>query len=150
MIDKKLHIFIDSVVNYFNHMGSNIEATVGSPYLIDSVDHINSDYTGCITVTGAFQGFCYFATPTILIKHLIMSLGESDTSEEMMLDAVGEVANTLSGNARESLGKDFIISVPEVVKGQPQEDQQHKEQRVYAIPITWKSYKAVLAVCLYQ
>jgi len=150
MIDKKLHIFIDGIVNYFNHIGSDIEAKVGSPYLINTVDQIKSDYTGCITVTGTYQGFCYFSAPTILIKHLIMSLGETDTSDDMMMDTVGEVANTLSGNARETLGSDFIISVPDVIKGPPQHDVKHSEQRIYAIPINWKSYKAQLGVCLYQ
>lgn len=150
MIDQKLHIFIDGAVNYFNHTGSDIEAKVGSPYLIDSMQQINSDYTGCISLSGAYQGFCYFSAPKILLKHLIMSIGLTDTSEEMMLDAVGEVANTLSGNARKFLGKDFIISVPEVVKGSPKKDNRHNDQRIYAIPINWKSYRAMLAVCLYQ
>jgi len=150
MIDKNLHTFIDGAVNFFNHTGTDVAAKVGSPYLIDSVSQINSDYTGCITVSGAYQGFCHFSAPKILLKHLIMSLGETDTSEEMLIDTVGEVANTLSGNAREYLGKDFIISVPEVVKGQAKKDQPHDEQRIYAIPINWHSYKATLAVCLYQ
>lgn len=150
MIDKKLHIFIDGIVNYFNHLGSNVEAKVGSPYLINSMDRINSDYTGSISVTGSYQGFCYFSAPTILLKHLIMSLGETDTSDEMILDTVGEVANTLSGNARETLGSDFIISVPNIIKGPPQHDQNHSDQRIYTIPINWNSYRAQLGVCLYQ
>jgi len=150
MIDQNLHVFIDGIVNYFEHAGSGTETKVGSPYLIDSYDQIHSDYTGCISVSGEYEGFCHFAAPTILMKHLIMSLGESDTSDEMVLDAIGEVANTLSGNARKFLGKDFIISVPEVIKGQPKNDEQHSGQRIYAIPINWKSYKATLAICLYQ
>ena len=150
MIDQKIHIFIDGVVNYFKYANSGVEATVGSPYLIDSVEQIGSDYTGRVSVSGAYEGFCCFTAPTILLKHLIMSLGESDTSDEMVMDAVGEVANILSGNAREHLGKDFIISVPEVIRGKPYGDSQCSEQRVYAIPINWKSYRALLAVCLYQ
>jgi len=150
MIDQKLHIFIDGAMNYFQHTGTAVEAKIGSPYLIQSMENVNSDYTGCISVSGDYQGFCYFSAPKILLKHLIMSLGETDTSEDMMLDAVGEVANTLSGNAREFLGKDFIISVPEVIRGQPKKDQLHAEHRIYAIPINWNSYKAILAVCLYQ
>jgi len=150
MIDKKLHIFIDGAVNYFNHTYGDVEAQVGSPFLIKTMSCISGDYTGCITITGAYQGFCYFSAPKVLLKHLILSLGESDTSEEMMLDAVGEIANTLSGNARAYLGKDFIISVPEVIKGSPQTENNHSEQRIYAIPINWNSYKAILTVCLYQ
>ena len=149
MIDKNLHTFIDGAINFFNHTGSDVAAKVGSPYLIDSTSKINSDYTGCITVSGEYQGFCNFSAPKILLKHLIMSLGETDTSEEMLIDTVGEVANTLSGNARESLGKNFIISVPKVVKGYP-DGATSTNQRVYVIPINWHSYKATLSVCLYQ
>ena len=150
MIDKNLHTFIDGAVNFFNHTGSDIAAKVGSPYLVDSADQINSDYTGCITVSGAYQGFCHFSAPKILLKHLIMSLGETDTSEKMLIDTVGEVANTLSGNAREFLGKDFIISVPEVIKGHLGNTSFNDNQRIYVIPINWNSYKATLSVCLYQ
>ena len=149
MIDKNLHIFIDSAVNYFEHTMTQNKAQVGTPYLIDSMDQIKTDYTGCINVSGAYDGFCHFAATDSLLRYLMISLGETDTSDEMMLDAVGEVANTLSGNARESLGKDFIISVPDVVKGQPVNDPVHDDHRIYAIPIRWKSYKAVLAVCLH-
>jgi len=150
MIDKNIHIFIDSVVNYFEHTATQIKAQVGTPYLIDSIDQIRTEYTGCINVSGAYDGFCHFAATGSLLKYLMSSLGETDTSDEMMLDTVGEVANTLSGNARESLGNEFIISVPEVVKGSPINNHLHDDHRVFVIPIRWKSYKAVLAVCLHK
>ena len=152
MIEKNLHVFIHSVVNYFEHTDTTpqAKAQVGTPYLINSMDQVRTDYTGCINVTGVYNGFCHFTATGPLLKNLMMSLGETDTSDEMMLDAVGEVANTLSGNARESLGKDFIISVPEVVRGLPANDPEHEDHRIYAIPIRWKSHNAVLAVCLHQ
>ena len=65
MIDKNLHTFIDGAVNFFNHTGTDVAAKVGSPYLIDSVSQINSDYTGCITVSGAYPvSYTHLTLPT--------------------------------------------------------------------------------------
>jgi len=146
-MEQTLNVFIDGIVRYFQHT-SHKEVDIGSPYLIDSQPGVINDYTAVITISGAYQGCCYFTAPSILLKHLILSTGESDTSEEMVIDATGEVANTLTGNARESLGSDFIISVPKVIKGAPSEHAFPYQQRAYAIPISWKSYKALLGICL--
>lgn len=146
MIEQNLNVFIDSTVNYFNHTNT-VPAKVGSPFLVKSAEEIRGDYTGIIAISGAYNGVCYFIAPTALLRHLMMSLGEYDVSEHMLLDTVGEVANTLSGNARRELGNNFIISVPKVIKGIPQEDVE-QESRMYAIPISWKSYRATLGVNL--
>ncbi len=146
MIEKRLRVFLDAIVHYFNHTTVK-SVEVGTPYLIDSIDEVSSDYTGVISISGAFEGVCYFTAPNILLKHLVLSIGETDTSEQMLVDAVGEVANTLSGNARRDLGKDFIISVPRVIKGVPDLNTD-AAGRTYAIPIIWNSYKATLGVCL--
>jgi chemotaxis protein CheX len=147
MIEKKLQVFIDGIVNYFNHT-SDKSIAVGVPYLLSLDESIPGDYTGVISISGAYTGCCYFTAPTILLKHLVMSLGEKDTSEAMLLDAAGEVANTLSGNARKQLGRDFIISVPTVIRGAHQVIDVPEQQRIYAIPIQWHAYKALLGVCL--
>jgi chemotaxis protein CheX len=146
MIEQNLSVFIDSTINYFNHTNT-VPAKVGSPFLVESADELRGDYTGVISISGAYAGVCYFTAPTALLRHLMMSLGEYDTSESMLLDTVGEVANTLSGNARRELGNNFIISVPKVVKGIP-EDSVASESKMYAIPISWKSYRATLGVNL--
>jgi len=86
---------------------------------------------------------------TSLLRHLILSVGETDTSEIMMLDAVGEVANTLSGNARKELGGGFNISAPHITKGLPTIETVGEGHRIYAIPIQWKSYRAMLGVSLH-
>ncbi len=147
MIEQKLQIFIDSIVNYFNHT-SDKSVEVGVPYLLAPDDVIPGDYTGVISISGAYSGCCYFTAPTILLKHLVISIGEKDTSESMLLDAAGEVANTLSGNARKQLGSDFIISVPTVIRGVHRVSDVPDNQRIYAIPIQWHSYKALLGICL--
>jgi chemotaxis protein CheX len=72
---------------------------------------------------------------------------ETDCSEETILDLVGEVANTISGNARRDFGKSFVISVPTVVAHDP-EKVMTPHQRCYVIPINWRAHSAKLVVCL--
>ena len=147
MKEQNLKVFIDCIVNYFRHTNEPT-VKVGSPYLIKDINEISADYTGTIAISGAYEGACHFTAPSALLRHLILSVGESDTSEMMMEDAVGEVANTLSGNARRELGHEFIISSPKVSKGIPPELNRKTSDRIYAIPINWKSYKATLGVHL--
>ncbi len=147
MKEEKLKIFIDSIVKYFHYAGQT-SVKIGSPFLIKDIKEVTADYTGTISISGDYQGACYFTAPSALLKHLILSIGEVDTSDSMMQDAVGEVANTMSGNARRRLGKKFIISTPKVSKGAPFVVDKKSDAHIYAIPINWKSYKATLGIHL--
>lgn len=149
MKEEKLKIFINSVTGFFNRT-NDTDVSVGSPYLTESISDMSSDYTGVIAISGEYAGECYFSAPKVLLRHLILSLGETDTSESMMLDTVGEVANTLSGNARKKLGHNFIISTPRIIKGAVKRPKQESGDRIYVIPLRWKSYKAALGIWLQQ
>lgn len=147
MSEKNLQVFIDGVVRYFN-LTANNELRVGTPYLAPNQQATALDYTGIINITGSNEGCVYFTAPRIMLKHLILSLGESDTSEPLLLDLVGEVANTISGNARRELGRNFVISVPVVVPGAPTASHLPDNRRSYVIPVTWRSYHAAVVICL--
>ncbi len=147
MIEKKLQVFINSLVNYFAHT-NDADVQVGSPFLTSSIHDIKADYTAMIAISGKYTGVCYFMAPKVLVKHLILSLGDDDMSDQMIEDTVGEVANTLSGNARKELGRDFIISVPKVIQGVPKDVPTDGDSRLYAIPFKWKAYSAMLGVSL--
>ena len=54
-----------------------------------------------------------------MLTVLLMRMQETDCSEETILDLVGEVANTISGNARRDFGKNFVISIPTVIAREP-------------------------------
>ena len=69
---------------------------------------------------------------------------ESDFSHETMRNLGGEVANTISGNAR----RDFVISVPSVLSGERPEVPQKPGSRSFVIPINWRSHSAKLIVSL--
>jgi chemotaxis protein CheX len=73
---------------------------------------------------------------------------ETDFSHETMKDLVGEVANTISGNARRDFGRDFVISVPNVVAGEKVEIPMTQGMRPFVIPINWRSHSAKLVVAL--
>ena len=148
-MDKKLQIFIDCIFYFFGH-NSKIPPEIGSPYLVDSINEVDADYTGLITISGNYTGVCCFTTPKPLLQKLIQTLGVTDISEGMMIDTAGEIANTLSGNAREGLGAGFIISVPKVVEGKPDKSFFPKNAKVYAIPFKWQGHKATLGISLVQ
>jgi chemotaxis protein CheX len=147
MSEATLQIFIDGVVRYFNHT-SDKEVNVGTPYLANNSNPVCMGYTGVIGISGPIKGCIYFTAPSVLLKHLLLSIGETETGSNYMLDLVGEVANTLSGNARKELGANFVISVPMVIEGNPSAIQLPKDLRSYVIPIIWKSYTAAVVICL--
>ena len=62
------------------------------------------DYNGIVTFSGAYNGHVIVSMPAQLLKELLLLQGETDLSEGNLLDAVGEIANTLGGNARKALG----------------------------------------------
>jgi chemotaxis protein CheX len=68
-------------------------------------------------VTGRRTGIVYFTAPRGMLIVMLMKMNESDVSHDNLCDLVGEVANTISGNARRDFGKEFIISAPEVLAG---------------------------------
>ncbi len=146
-MEDKLKIFINSIFYYFDHTCKE-PVDIGSPYLVDSMDVIEAEYTALIAITGEYQGVCCFSTPKALLKDVISSVGVSDVSQNMLIDTAGEIANTLSGNARKYLGSNFNISVPIVFKGPPDGSYLPKGAKIYAIPIEWKGTKATLGICL--
>lgn len=147
MSEATLQVFIDGVVRYFAHT-SDKEVKLGTPYLVDNASPAAFDYTGIIGVSGPYRGCVYFTAPQALLRHLLLSLGEADTGESNIIDLVGEVANTISGNARSEFGKDFMISVPVVVQGMPDSIHLPRSLRSYVIPVYWKAYSAAVVISL--
>ena len=147
MTEKNIQAFIDGVLHYFSQT-TDTKAVVGTPYLLQNTKHLSFDYTGIIGISGGYRGCVYFTAPSALLRHLLTSLGELDSSSEMLVDLVGEVANTISGNARKQFGSDFMISVPVVIQGSLDTIHLPREARSYVIPISWHQYSAAIVVYL--
>lgn len=147
MNEFELQVFINGAVNYFAQLEGE-PARVSTPYLMSSRVSVSKGYTGIIGISGARRGNVYFTAPPVFVKVLLMSLGESDTDQETLCDAVGEVANTISGNARRSFGSEFMISTPIVVAGELNDIVLPQTARSFVIPIAWRSYESALVISL--
>jgi chemotaxis protein CheX len=147
MSEQTLQVFIDGVVRFFEHTNDK-NVKVGTPYLVENETPAAYDVTGIIGISGPYRGCVYFTAPRILLKHLLLSIGETETTNEYLFDLVGEVANTISGNARSSFGHEFMISVPAMIEGAPDNIHLPKNMRSYVIPIYWKAYHAAVVICL--
>jgi len=107
------------------------------------------EYTGVITISGRREGVVYFTAPKAMLTVLLMKMQENDFSHENMRDLVGEVANTISGNARRDFGNEFVISVPNVLTGERADPPPLVSgARSFVIPINWRSHSAKLVVSL--
>lgn len=142
----ELKVFIDAVTHYFAQL-TNEPAVIRSSYLAET-EMPYFDYTGLITLSGQFRGCIYFSAPRRLVRELLVQLQEPDTCEENLLDAVGEVANTLSGNARRHFGSALDISVPITIKGSAEQIKSAVRTRPFAILLSWQRYEAVVVVDL--
>ena len=107
--EQELKTFVEGTTNYFE-VAAQQPATVGSPYLITEGKPSMHDYTGIIAISGRREGVVCFTAPKAMLTVLLMKMQENDFSHESMRDLVGEVANTISGNARRDFGSEFVIS----------------------------------------
>jgi chemotaxis protein CheX len=81
------------------------------------------------------------------LRELLLLQQETDLSEPNLLDAVGEIANTLAGNARQALGSGLEISVPLTLRGRA-EEQARVRAHPYVIAFRWNTYPGLVCVDL--
>ncbi len=144
--EQELKTFVEGTTNYFE-VAAQQPASIGSPYLADTPPAVH-DYTGVINISGKREGVVYFTAPKAMLTVLLMKMQENDFSHETMRDLVGEVANTISGNARRDFGRNFVISTPTICDKANAATAAATNGRSFIIPINWRSYSANVVVCL--
>jgi chemotaxis protein CheX len=142
--EKDIEIFIEAVGSYFKQITQEA-ASVGVAYLAKNAFPMN-DYTGVIKVSADYEGALYFSAPSAMLRHLLTAMKETNQSDENLLDAVGEIANTISGNARKYFGENMVISTPEKIAHLPDNLSEQARPYAYVIIIKWKHYSASLIV----
>lgn len=147
--EKRLQVFIEGANRYFKEV-NKVDVEIGTPYLVENQVPMAHDFTGIIGISGPYMGSVYFTAPKVLLSYLLISIGEKDNSEDNMMDLVGEIANTIAGNARTEYGSEFMISVPVIVRGAPDEIYLPRNTRSFLIPLTWKKYDAAIVICLHN
>lgn len=141
--DTELKLFIDSVRRYFQVITKQ-EPQVTSAFL-GTGDVEGHEFNGIVTFSGSYNGHVIVSMPQPLLRELLLLQGETDLSEVNLLDAVGEVANTLGGNARRTLGSGLQISVPVKLHGSSG-IRARVRKHPYVITLRWNHQPAMVCV----
>lgn len=148
-----VRFFVWSVWSFFKNT-SSIDPEIGTPYLFNEFKH--NDYTGIIGVSGSQKGAVYVSMEKDLLNKVlsfsypdvVTGKFSDDDFEEMRVDYAGEMANIISGNARNYLGEQFLISVPVVVTAP--DTQMHVDTGSTGIvfPVKWNDSSCHIILCL--
>ncbi|MDB5870796.1 MAG: hypothetical protein JWQ07_238 [Ramlibacter sp.] len=141
--ETELKLFIDSVRRYFQVVTKQ-EPQITSAFL-GTGDVDGYDFNGIVTFSGSYNGHVIVSMPPQLLRELLLLQGETDLSEGNLLDAVGEVANTLGGNARKTLGAGLQISVPMKLHGSSG-IKARVRKHPYVITLRWNHQPAMVCV----
>ena len=146
--EQDVKVFTDAVTDYFGALGDE-PASIRTFYLAcGEAKDVVGDLTGIITLSGDYRGAVYFAAPRALIRSVLQLQKTLITTDEYLLDAVGEIANTLSGRARRHFGEALQISTPMTFLGRAGQVRATAVSKPYAIPFQWRGYEAGLVVHL--
>lgn len=146
MNEAEIRVFVEGVVRYFERVTGE-SAAVETPF-IKGEQPIGLDYTGVIGISGRQRGAVFFTSDSALLAKILESVGEPEIDGAAMADLVGEVANTISGNARKFYGHDFQITVPAVIRGSEEQVTLPGKAKELVIPVLWKGLRCYLIVCL--
>ena len=144
--EEEIRVFIDAVRNYFVQLTAQ-PALVRASYLAASEVPCFS-YTGLITLSGQFRGCVYVSAQADMLQELLREMREPDCSEENLLDTIGELANTIAGNARRHFGSGLEISVPVAVKGVSEQIRAYTRLRPLVILVQWQNHQIAVVVDL--
>lgn len=141
-------LFIESVTNYFKVLTTE-DSEISVPYLKETEELELKQFTGMIGISGNKKGYLYFSADKELLEDLIdVFIGLEDPDLDDIMDMAGEISNVIAGNIRTNMGTDFVISVPLVFEGQPDELEFPDDTFVYVIPVKWKHHHAFVVVGL--
>ena len=147
MTESELRVFIDVVVDYFTQITGD-EVSMGVPHIREGRTRL-LDHTGVIGISGSKRGGIYVTADNDMLADLAaLILGDDELTHEDIVDMVGELTNTIAGNVRREFGSSFMISVPIVLEGKPDDIRLRLTPPVFVVPIKWKAHQAYLSVGL--
>ncbi|CAM3460774.1 chemotaxis protein CheX [Polaromonas hydrogenivorans] len=138
-----LKLFVDSIRTYLK-VTTRQEPQITSAFL-GTEDLEGFEFNGIVTFSGSHNGHVVVSMPARLVREILLLQHETDLRDSNLLDAVGEIANTLAGNARKSLGSELDISVPVKVQGL-NSIKARVRKHPYVITLRWNHYEAMVCV----
>jgi chemotaxis protein CheX len=131
---------LECIAHYFESIKA-VKPEFGVPYNLDTkiVKQPIYYYTGHIGITGSHKGGMVITCEKELVENVVRTvLGTENPGEDETVPMIGEIANTIAGNARVHFGSSFDISVPSVVVGVPEEIKFQLAEPTLVIPFTWE------------
>jgi len=143
--ERQLKAFIDATLRFFERITQE-PAEIG-----DASIHLDRlpvlDFTGLIQISGSCTGFIYVTLPREMLAKMLASIGESQPDDEACRDFAGEIANTVSGNAREIFGSQFDISVPAPLDSAAAASLTLQGPS-FVLPVNWRGADACIVIAL--
>ncbi len=132
---KYINPFLEATIDVIKTMAS-LDVVLGGPPILKKDNIAVGDVTGIIGLTGDNQGSLSVSFNFRLIKNIMTNMLGEEIKEIIpeVLDAVGELTNMISGDARSKLhaelGIDLRAAIPTVVSGEG-----HKIKHILAGPV---------------
>lgn len=147
MEESILNIFAASIIRYFSTT-TDEPAVLGTPFLGQPDEKIALDFSAVIGISGTYRGNIYYTAPRAKLHALLPMLGENELNDHLCGELVGEITNTISGNAREELGGGFMISTPFLLTGTNESVRAAQGAPCFILPIEWKSFSSRVLITL--
>lgn len=144
-----LNVFAACIIRYFSTT-TDQPAVMGTPFLGQDDEIVALDFSAVIGISGAYRGNIYYTAPRAKLEALLPLLGENEINDHLCGELVGEITNIFSGNAREELGGDFMISTPFLLAGSNNSVRPAKGAPCFILPIEWNSYSSRVLISLAQ
>jgi len=142
-----LKVFSKSTLHYFDAVARG-GAALGTPYLGSDHEAAGLGFSAIIGISGSYRGNIYYTASREKLHALLPLLGEHSPDDMLCSELVGEITNTISGNAREHLGGNFMISPPFMLQARPLSVHPPRNTPLYVLPITWRHYSSRLLIAL--
>ncbi len=147
---KLINPFINATINVLETMAF-ISVTAGKPY-VKTGNVAKGDVSGVLGLTGVANGTIAVTFEEKCILTIVSNMfGETMTElNNEIADAVGELTNMISGQARrelEQIGKVFKAAIPSVVTGRDHSIIHYSDGPKIAIPFSTESGEFTIEVC---
>lgn len=143
--------FINATTNVLSTMAF-VTCKVGKPYLKKD-DKAKGDVTGVIGITGDSNGTIAVTFDQASILKIVSNMfgEEMKKLDHEVADAVGELVNMISGQARrelEEIGRLFHAAIPTVISGKGHCVTHYTDGPKIAIPFSTNDGNFTIEVCL--
>ncbi|MBW1765433.1 MAG: chemotaxis protein CheX [Deltaproteobacteria bacterium] len=147
---KLINPFIDATLHVLETMAST-RAQPGKPYLKKN-QAAQGDVSAVIGLTGEVKGTISVSFTEKSILAIVSSMFGEEMKElnDDIKDAAGEIANMISGQARqklEELGRSLKAAIPTVIMGRDHSVSHITSQPIVAIPFTTDNGELTIEVC---